>query len=137
MLQLLLLVPLVIVIVKTAAGRGLSTWLIGSIAVLGFLLLQGLEAVLDQRLWHEPFYGKTVARGGARMATDIAVLSAPYLWLVVVYVYVRFVHGRGHAHAQSRWECPDCGWLNEASFTQCEACHREYREASPLERRGV
>ena len=129
---LLLLVPIVGLIARTARGRGLSPWLFGSLAVAGWLLLSVLETfALDQSARHEPGYGSSVANPGTRMAIDLAVMSARWAWLGLVFVYVRFVHGRGHAGAQGRWTCPDCGWLNEVAFIKCESCHCEYREIAP------
>ena len=124
MLELLILVAAVAAIAKTAGGRGLSPWLIGSLSVAGWIIVGVFAMLLVPTAWR---YGN----GAARMASDLFLMSANWAFLGLVFVYVRFVHGRAHAHPHGRWKCPECGWLNEAAFFKCESCKREYREAVP------
>jgi len=98
---------LVGVIVKIAGGRGISKWWAGYFAVLGYLLLEMLEL----GLWH----------------------GAPWLWLGLVFVFLRFVRRRDPVHLNRPWRCPDCGRLNDAAFFRCEACQREYVRTFPKE----
>lgn len=95
-----------------ARGRGASPIFAGSIAVAGYVLIR-LVAM---------FF---VASDDARLL----LLVLGWVWIAVVAGYVRFVVGRRLPKPDSKWNCSNCRYLNNASSVICEACQQPWKAA--------
>lgn len=99
-------------IVALARGRGAPPALMGTIAVVGWLLIQygGRFFVHDS----ESVY---------------PLMLAAWAWIGLVALYVRFVVGARRPKPDSKWNCSNCRYLNNASSVICEACQQPWQPA--------
>jgi len=112
MLELIGLAIVVTGISALARGRGASPVLAGSIAVGGYVLIRIVAMFL-------------VASDDARLL----LLVLGWAWIAVVAGYFRFVVGRRLPKPDSKWNCSNCRYLNNASSVVCEACQQPWKAA--------
>jgi len=115
MLELVGLAIAVTAISALARGRGASPILAGSVAVGGYVLI----------LFGGMFF---VPRGEAR----ILLLVIAWAWIAVVAGYLRFVVGARLPKPDSKWNCSNCRYLNNASSVICEACQQPWKTACTI-----
>ena|SRR5579864_1035720 len=109
MLEILGLVIAVTGIGTLARGRGTSPVLMGTIAAVGWVLIEfggGLLVPADARLW---------------------LMVAAWAWVAATAGYVRFVVGSGRPKPDGKWTCSNCTYLNNQSSVICEACQQPWR----------
>lgn len=112
---IVLLILAVSGIAAFARGRGASPWLLGSIAIAGYL---GTGAL---------------ARSVAGPESIVPVF-APWGFIGLVALWTRFLVGRRSAQPEGRWVCPDCRWLNAHYSIVCEACGKRFDALDDNER---
>jgi len=109
-LEIIGLVIAVTAITALARGRGASPVIAGTVAVLGWVLLR-FGALLFVRGESAPF----------------VLLLASWAWIAAVAGFVRFVVGGGKPKPDSKWYCPNCRYLNNASSIICKACQQPWQ----------
>ena len=119
MIGIIILISVVATIARMAKTRGASPWLFGLLAVIGWIAPFALGPALARSLVQG--YG-----GGVLMPVELGIDFAPWVWLALVALYVRFVPGRQRVQPSGKWSCPNCHWLNAASALNCEACKTPY-----------
>jgi|SRR5258706_448317 len=111
MLEILGLVIAVTAIAAVARGRGASPVLTGVITVVGYVLLK---------------FGSVLALPRGDNRAFIALVSG-WIWVALVFGYVRFVVGARLPKPDSKWNCSNCRYLNESSSVICEACQQPWK----------
>jgi hypothetical protein len=111
-IEILLLVAAVSGIAAMARGRGATPWLLGTLAVVGYIVLSFVVGYLT--------------------GSGIFGAVAGWTWVGLVAFYTRFVLGGRRTQPRGRWTCPGCRWLNAHYSVVCEACELPYGE-SPAE----
>lgn len=97
-----------------ARGRGASAELAGGIAAGGYIIFR-LSTLFLWPDWVELMY---------------PAMLLGWAWIGAVTLFVRFVIGAGLPKPDSRWNCPDCRYLNNQSAVVCEACRRPWAAAA-------
>ena len=107
MLEILGLLIAGTAIAGLARGRGASPVLMGGIAIGGYVAI--------------------VFGGGPFVPQDggqfILVVLA-WAWIGLVAAYTRFVVGRRLPKPDTKWNCANCRYLNNARSVVCEACQQ-------------
>lgn len=118
MIEIFLLIGAISAIALFARGRGGSPWVWGTVAVIGFVVLRIGGAAFVASFQEVPF--------------EIALLSTIASWIGVglVFLYVRFVMGRGRPQPTGMWACTNCTYLNKAGMQFCEACKQPWSPKS-------
>lgn len=97
-------------IVALARGRGAKPVVVGTVAVAGWILIT---------------YGGMFVFPGRDSSWPL--MLAAWTWVAVVAGYVRFVVGASRPKPDSKWNCPECRYLNNASSVICEACQTPWK----------
>jgi hypothetical protein len=113
MFEIIGLVIAVTGITAIARGRGASAILTGVITVAGYVALE---------------FGITLLLPKSESRPLIALVAA-WIWVALVFVFVRFVVGGGMPKPDSKWNCSHCRYLNEASSVICEACQQPWKSS--------
>lgn len=99
-------------IVALSRGRGASPVLMGIVAVAGWVVIE---------------YGGMFFVHGPDSAYPLMIVA--WAWIGLVAIYVRFVVGARRPKPDSKWNCPNCRYLNNASSVICEACQQPWQPA--------
>ncbi len=111
-IEIILLVAAVSGIAAMAHGRGAKSWVFGTLAAGGYIVL----SIVVGNLAGSGIFGAV----------------AGWAWIGLVAFYTRFVLGGRRTQPRGRWTCPGCRWLNAHYSVVCEACELPYGE-SPAE----
>lgn len=114
MIEVFAIIAAVTGITAIARGRGANAIVTGVIAVAGYVLLEfGLPFLLPK----------------SETRPLIAVVAA-WSWIALVFLFIRFAVGAGMAKPDSKWNCSQCRYLNDASSVICEACQQPWKSAT-------
>ena len=98
-------------ITALARGRGANALLTGILTVASYIVLEfGLIFLLP--------------KGENR---PLIAVAAAWTWIALVFIFVRFVVGGGMPKPDSKWNCSQCRYLNDASSVICEACQQPWK----------
>jgi len=98
-------------ITALARGRGANALLTGILTVASYIVLEfGLIVLLP--------------KGENR---SLIAVAAAWTWIALVFIFVRFVVGGGMPKPDSKWNCSQCRYLNDASSVICEACQQPWK----------
>ncbi|MDY7096152.1 MAG: hypothetical protein SX243_24520 [Acidobacteriota bacterium] len=105
------------------------------IELIGVLLAAGIIGDLTRRRGGEPWLAMPVALTGYGLISFVLPPGPTFavggLWLVLCYVGVFFLLGRGK-RARSTWQCPECQFFNHPSTLVCP-CGQRFEEEAPSE----
>src|SRR5262245_26688751 len=111
MIEIICLVIAVTGITALARGRGASPIVMGTAAVAGWVLIEYVGVFFLPR------------------STSPFVLVFPaWAWIGLVAGYVRFAVGARRPKPDSKWNCSNCRYLNNASSVICEACGQPWKQ---------
>ena len=111
MLEIIGLVVAVTGITALARGRGASPVVMGTAAVAGWVLIEyGGQFLLP------------------RGTSAYALILPAWAWVGLVALYVRFIVGASRPKPDSKWNCSNCRYLNNASSVICEACQQPWQQ---------
>jgi len=110
MLGIIALIVVLGGIATLARGKGVNPYAAGGAAFSGWCFFAIVLPVF-------------VRAEGARF---LLMLSG-WAWIALVAGFLRFVLGASKRKPDSKWNCPNCRYLNNASSIVCEACQQAWQ----------
>lgn len=106
------LIAAISAVVTMARRRGTDVVLWGGLALGGYLILSVLGAGILK----------------IKQLDDYLVFAevAGWLWIGVIFLYVRFGIGASKPKSWGMWTCGECKYLNASNAIVCEACSKPY-----------
>jgi hypothetical protein len=112
MIEIIGLLIAVTGIAALARGRGASPVVMGTIAVAGWAIIE--------------YGGLFLLPKGT---SGYVLLFPAWAWIGLVAGYVRFIVGASRPKPDSKWNCSNCRYRNNASSVICEACQQPWQKA--------
>lgn len=94
-----------------ARGRGVPPKLAGGVAFFGWLFVRLAGMLLSPSV-----------------EVGLYFVVVAWIWIALVAGYLRFVVAAGKPKPDSKWNCANCRYLNNASSVICEACQTPWRQ---------
>jgi len=113
MIEIIALIIALTGIASVARGRGVSPKLAGGLAFFGWLFARLAGMLLSPS-----------------NEAGLYFLVAAWIWIALVAGYLRFVVAANRPKPDSKWNCANCRYLNNASSVICEACQQPWQKPS-------